>query len=70
MLTALKDVFVYDKVAHGLLDQAHRCLRTLLQKIFDALKELHKLGVAHNNVHLPNVCFDSGFNAIMIDMKR
>ena len=70
--TNRKNLFYYEKVPYGPLeeDQAYRYMKTLTVKIFDALKELHKFGYAHCDVRLPNVCFNSAHDAVLIDVER
>ena len=65
-------LFCYDKVPFGPLreDQAHKCLKTLSEKIAAALEELHGFGFAHGDVRLPNVCFNINYDAVLIDMER
>ena len=66
------NIIHYDKVPFGPLeeDQACKYLRTLSQKICAALEELHGFGYAHGDVRLPNVCFNSHYDAVLIDMDR
>lgn len=35
-----------------------------------ALKELHEFGMAHLDVRMDNVCFDSDNNVVLIDLDR
>ena len=51
-------------------EQACKVLRTLSEKIFTALEELHNFGYGHGDVRLPNVCFNSEYDAVLIDMER
>ena len=62
----------YERVPHGPLEevQASKYLRTVSEKICTALMELHGLGLAHGDVRLPNVCFNSDYDAVLIDMER
>ena len=50
--------------------QASKYLRTVSEKIYTALVELHSFGYAHGDVRLPNVCFNSNYDAVLIDMER
>ena len=67
-----KYIFTYLKVPHGPLspDNAHRFLRTFVEKVNEALTELHGVGLSHLDVRLPNICFDNEFNAVLIDVDR
>jgi len=64
--------FKYSKVPYGPLtvNDARKCLYTLLMKINTALEQLHQFGFAHNDVRLENVCFSKEFDAIFIDLER
>ena len=70
--TEWKYVFSYTKVPLGPLsvDMAAQCLRTLVQKVYDALQDLHAFGYSHNDIRLPNVCFDKAHKAVLIDIDR
>ena len=63
---------MYPKVLHNPLqvDSASKCLRTLVHKIKAALDELHETGFTHNDVRLPNICFDDKLEAVLIDLDR
>ena len=65
-------IFKYPKVRYNPLKvkDAYRVLRTLSEKIKDALCELHEFGIIHNDVRLPNICFDDDFNAVLVDLDR
>lgn len=67
-----KVVFKYPKVRYNPLEveDARKVLRTLSEKIKDALSGLHEFGIIHNDVRLPNICFDDDFNAVLIDLDR
>lgn len=51
-------------------EDALKCLRSLVTGIKEALDELHLLGFSHNDIRLPNVCFDESYRAILIDIDR
>ena len=70
--TCTRTVFSYKKVPYGPLNrvQAHKSLKTLSAKICAALEELHGFGSAHGDVRLPNVCFNSSYEAVLLDMER
>ena len=71
-MTRIEDVFSYDKVPYGPLreEQAHKYLKTLSEKLCAALEELHRFGYAHSDIRLPYVCFNSNYDAVLIDMER
>lgn len=62
----------YEKVPYGPLEviQASKYLRTVLEKIYTAVVELHSFGYAYGDVWLPNVCFNSNYDAVLIDTER
>ena len=35
-----------------------------------ALQDLHAFGYSHNDIRLPNVCFDKAHKAVLIDIDR
>lgn len=49
--------------------QAQRCLGPLIESTAKAIESLHKLGFAHNDIRLENICFRSG-NAVLIDFDH
>ena len=72
VMTRTTNVFSYDKVPYGPLKEQQACkyLKTLSEKICAALEELHRFGYAHSDVRLANVCFNSNYDAVLIDMER
>ena len=52
------------------VSEAKYCLRSLLSGISMALDELHSIGLAHNDVRLPNICFNPSYQVVLIDMDR
>ena len=62
----------YSKLPYGPLDrlQATKFLKTFVEKVDLALTELHNMGIAHSDVHLPNICFNHQYDAVLIDMER
>ena len=71
-VTQEPNIIHYDKVPYGPLEEDQACnyLRTLSQKVCAALEELHGIGYAHGDLRLPNVCFSSVYDAVLIDMDR
>lgn len=65
-------VYEYPKVTHGQLtrEQAHSCLREFVFTLNQALQELHGMGFSHNDLRLPNVCFNDQYEAVLIDLDR
>ena len=65
-------IFTYSKVPHGSLspDSAHRFLRAFGEKVNEALTKLQGVGLSHLDIRLPNICFESEFNAVLIDLDR
>ena len=51
-------------------EEALSCLQELVRGIFRALDEVHKLGLSHNDIRLPNVCFNDKFEVVLIDFER
>ena len=54
-------------------EYAHQCLKEFLLSTAKALERLHKLGYAHLDVRLENVCFrrvDNDIIAVLIDLER
>ena len=62
--------YKYAKVKFSPLNvkDASKCLNDLVKSIKAALDELHALGFAHNDIRLPNICFDGEYQAILIDI--
>lgn len=50
--------------------EAKRCLKKLLIGIANALNQLHRAGLSHNDVRLDNICFDANFRPVLIDLDR
>ena len=65
-------ILKYLKVHHNPLsvDEVGKCLCDLLRKIHDALEEFHWTFFSHNDICLENICFDTSFNAFLIDVDR
>lgn len=64
--------YSYKKVQYPPLNtaDAYKCLRELVEKIHSALEELHSIKLSHNDVRLPNVCFDDNFHPVLVDIDR
>ena len=65
-------IYKYQKVKYSSLDikRAQYCIKDLLRSTKHALDELHSYGLSHNDVRLPNICFNEQFQAVLIDMDR
>ena len=65
-------LYQYAKVKFSPLDvlSAYKCLNDLVHSIKAALNQLHALGFAHNDIRLPNICFDTEYRAVLIDLDR
>lgn len=50
--------------------QAIQCLQGLVKGIKVALDALHAIDLSHNDVRLPNVCFNDKFEPVLIDLDR
>ena len=65
-------VFRYQIVDHSpmTVEEARKCLYYLVIGIHKALSQLHSLGLCHNDVRLPNFCFNSSYEVVLIDLDR
>ena len=59
----------YRKIHHDPLtyEEARRCCYELVTKIYEVTQSIHNAGYMHNDLRLPNICFDSNFEPILID---
>ena len=48
------------------VENASKCLKHLVKSIKAALDELHGLEFSHNNIRLPNICFDTNYQAVRL----
>ena len=62
--------FLYKKLHYDPLqdDEAVRCLKDLVEKVKEAVEELNGLGLQHNDLRLPNICFNEQFTLVLIDL--
>ena len=62
----------YQKVRYPamMIGTALLCIKDLLSGIKNALDELHSYGLSHNDVRIPNICFNEAFEAVLIDVDR
>ena len=69
------DVFIfrYPRVYFSPLskDEAKKCLKGFVTQLMVALEEFHQtLKLAHNDIRLPNICFNSNYEAVIIDVDN
>ena len=59
----------YDKICHDPLtyEEARRCCYELVIKIYKVTQSIHNAGYMHNDLQLPNICFNLHFEPILID---
>ena len=50
--------------------EAKKCLHSFIVGAKSAIDELHAIGVSHNDIRLPNFCFNENFEVILIDLDR
>ena len=50
------------------LEEASQCLRPLLRSVSKAIEELHGYNLSHNDIRLPNICFNEDYEAVLIDI--
>ena len=64
-------IYKYKMVKFGPLarSDAIKCLRALVEGIMKAISELHNLGFSHNDIRLPNVCFNDSYEPVLIDIE-
>ena len=51
-------------------EDAAKCLGDLVKQLVSILERIHKLGWAHLDIHLPNICFTRGGQIRLIDLDR
>jgi len=64
------NVFQYRKVKYDPLryEEAEKCLPDLIQKVYKAIDYLfQKEEISHNDLRLPNICFNDNFDVVFID---
>lgn len=52
------------------ISQARRCLLSLVKGNKRVLDELHEMGLSHNDIQLPNICFNTSHEVVLIDVDR
>ena len=69
---AAKKVFRYKKVKYDPLSyqDAEKCLYELLQKLLKVCLLLSNEGIRHNDVRVPNICFDEQYETVLIDFDN
>ena len=52
------------------LEEVARCMKSFAETAAEAIQQLHGLGYTHGDIHLPNICFNEKFEAVLIDFDR
>ena len=52
------------------LEEVARCMKSFAETAAEAIQQLHGLGYIHGDIHLPNICFNEQFEAVLIDFDR
>ena len=70
MHNEVKKMVKYTKVKYDPLTykEAKECLCDLICKVVYVSVQLNKEGIQHNDLRLPNICFDENYNLILIDL--
>lgn len=70
--SCLASYITYDRIVHDPLtvEEAKLCLQGLVKAVGLAMCEMHENGFAHNDIRLPNICFDEDFKVKFIDVDR
>ena len=65
-------VYKYESVEYAPLNtiEASKCIYSFVCGIKKALDEFHRIGVLHNDIIPPNVCFNSDYEVVLIDIDR
>ena len=72
MHATISNAFIFPVLPHPPLTkpEAKLCICELVGKLCKALEEIHKMGFAHLDVRLPNICFRQSGEAVFIDPDR
>jgi hypothetical protein len=64
--------FTYTGVPYGPLTctEAHNCLYNLVPQLVRIVQSLHASGWAHQDIRLENICFNTAFRPVFIDLDR
>ena len=67
-----KKVFCYKKVKYDPMSyqDAEKCLYELLQGLFKVCGVLSNKGIIHNDVRVPNICFNEEYELVLIDFDN
>lgn len=70
--SCLTSYITYDRIVHDPLtvEEAKLCLQGLVEAVGLAVCVMHKNEFAHNDIRLPNICFDGDFKVKFIDVDR
>ena len=65
-------VFIFPMMRYQPLvrDQVVQCMKGFVKSAIEAIKQLHRHGYVHNDLRLPNMCFDETFQVVLIDFDR
>ena len=65
-------VFTFPMMRHQplLKDQVVHCMKDFVKSAIEAIKQLHRFGYVHNDIRLPNMCFNESFQVVLIDFDR
>ena len=71
-LQVLVDIIKSPKQPHYPMDrdEARDCLCDLVRRVAIAISDLHRLGWAHQDIRLDNICFTNEYQPILIDLDR
>ena len=66
------NVFTYEKVKYGPLQykDAVKCLYDLLTKLKVVCESLACQSICHNDIRIPNICFNEPFEIVLIDFDK
>lgn len=68
----IPNVFMYEKVKYGPLqyEDAVKCLHDLLTKLKVVCESLAYQSICHNDIRIPNICFNEQFEIVLIDFDK
>lgn len=50
--------------------EASQCVKSFAKTVMEAILQLHGHGFVHDDIRLPNICFNERFEAVLIDLDR
>ena len=65
-------VFIFPMMRYQplLKDEVVHCMKGFVKSAIEAIKQLHRFGYLHNDIRLPNMCFNETFQVVLIDFNR